>query len=59
MIGGLVLLLLPFAAGNFIYISLTDLMPELHKERRTRRTLLQFVLLLLGIGLMALLILFE
>jgi zinc and cadmium transporter len=59
VIGWLVFLLLPFAAGNFIYISLTDLMPELHKERRTRRTFVQFVMLLLGIAVMGLLIFFE
>ncbi len=46
-------LLLPFAAGNFIYVSLTDLMPELHKERRTKHTLVQFLVMLLGITLMA------
>ncbi len=46
-------ILLPFAAGNFIYVSLTDLMPELHKERRTKHTLIQFLVLLLGITLMA------
>jgi len=49
-------LLLPFAAGNFIYISLTDLMPELHKERRTKRTVLQFLIMLTGLTLMALIL---
>ena len=49
----LVPLLLPFAAGNFIYMSLTDLIPELHKERRTKHTFIQFLVMLLGITLMA------
>jgi len=49
-------LLLPFAAGNFIYISLTDLMPELHKERRTKRTLLQFAIMITGLTIMTLLL---
>jgi zinc and cadmium transporter len=51
--GSLVSLLLPFAAGNFIYVSLTDLMPELHKERRTKHTFIQFLVMLLGITIMA------
>lgn len=54
--GFLVPLLLPFAAGNFIYMSLTDLMPELHKERRTKHTFVQFLVMLLGISLMAVLL---
>ncbi|MFX1562838.1 MAG: ZIP family metal transporter [Promethearchaeota archaeon] len=56
---GFSVLLLPFAAGNFIYVSLTDLMPELHKERRTKRTFIQFIILLVGIGLMYALTLFK
>jgi len=56
---GFSILLLPFAAGNFIYVSLTDLMPELHKERRTKRTFIQFIIMLLGIGLMFSLLFLE
>ncbi|MDD3896804.1 MAG: ZIP family metal transporter [Candidatus Peribacteraceae bacterium] len=40
--------LLPIAAGNFLYIAGTDLMPELHKETGMRRALVQFVLLITG-----------
>ncbi|MEM2338208.1 MAG: ZIP family metal transporter [Candidatus Bathyarchaeia archaeon] len=47
--------LVPFAAGGFIYIAATDLMPELHKKAHARESLTQFFLILLGIGLMALL----
>lgn len=46
---------LVFAAGSFIYIATTDLIPELQKERNAWRSLIQFVLLLLGILLMLLL----
>ncbi len=46
-------LLVPFAAGNFLYIALADIVPNLHKETRIRAGLLQVVLLLLGVGLMA------
>lgn len=46
---------LVFAAGSFIYIATTDLIPELHKEHDVWKSLVQFVLLLSGILLMWLL----
>jgi zinc and cadmium transporter len=46
---------LVFAAGSFIYIATTDLIPELHKEHGAWKSLVQFVLLLSGILLMWLL----
>jgi zinc and cadmium transporter len=42
--------ILGFAGGAFIYIASTDLMPELHKEGDFKKSLVQFVSLLLGIG---------
>ena len=39
------------AAGGFIYIASTDLIPEIHKEKDLKKSLLQFVLLALGISL--------
>jgi len=48
----LVPLLIPFTAGGFIYIASSDLIPELHKETQVSKSLLQFLGLLLGIGLM-------
>lgn len=47
---GLTPLMLGVAAGGFIYISCTDLIPELNKERSLPRSIQQFVLILLGIG---------
>jgi len=44
--------LLAFAAGGFIYIATTDLIPELHKETEPVKSAAQFLLLLLGIALM-------
>ncbi len=44
-------ILLAVAAGSFIYLAVADLLPELHKETRTKRSLMQFGLLLLGIGI--------
>ena len=49
--------LVPFAAGGFIYIAAADLIPELHKEVKIQRSLMQFLLFILGIGLMMLLLL--
>ena len=48
-------LLVPFAAGGFIYIATTDLMPELHKRTQVKDSVVQLATLLLGIGLMFLL----
>ena len=48
-------LLLAFAAGGFIYIATTDLIPEMHKETKATKSAAQFLLLLLGIVLMWLL----
>jgi len=49
---GLTNFLLPFAAGGFIYIAASDLIPELHKERRANRSLIQLIFFLFGIVLM-------
>ena len=43
--------LLPFAAGNFIYIASSDLIPELHKKRQPGASAVQLVLLILGIAI--------
>lgn len=45
-------LIAAFAAGNFIYIALADLMPELQKTTDGKRSFLQIVMLLIGIGAM-------
>jgi len=44
--------LLAFAAGGFIYIATSDLIPELHKETKTFSSVVQFALLVVGILLM-------
>jgi zinc and cadmium transporter len=44
--------LLPFAAGGFIYISASDLLPELRKEVNVKKAIINFLIFLLGIGLM-------
>ncbi len=51
--------LIPFAAGSFIYIAGSDLIPELHKETKISQTLIQILFFLIGIWLMASLLLIE
>ncbi|MFA5155127.1 MAG: ZIP family metal transporter [Patescibacteria group bacterium] len=46
--------LLPFAAGGFIYIAASDLMPELRKETNLKKSFGSFVIFILGIVLMLL-----
>lgn len=48
LIGKSMIFLLPFAAGGFVYIAASDLIPELHKEVNPRRSLISFATLLLG-----------
>lgn len=49
---GVVSYLLPVAAGSFVYIAGSDLLPELHKERRLKKSLLAFFVFLIGISIM-------
>lgn len=44
--------LLPFAAGGFIYIAASDLMPEIRKETNIRKSVISFSVFILGIGIM-------
>ena len=48
----LTLFLVPFTAGNFIYIAGSDLIPELHAEETLSRTLIQLVVMVLGMSLL-------
>jgi len=53
-------LLVPFAAGNFIYIAGSDLIPELRKDTpELKKSALQLVSLVLGVVPMVLLLLLE
>lgn len=55
-IEGIQKILVPIAAGGFIYIAASDLIPELHKETRLKVSFLQVLAFLIGIGIMALLL---
>ncbi len=52
-------IMLPFAAGGFIYIAGSDLLPELHLELHPLKSLLQLLAMSVGIGVMLLFALFE
>ncbi len=45
-------LLLPFAAGGFIYIAAANLIPELQNERGIKTSAINFGMIILGIGIM-------
>lgn len=51
--------LIPFAAGGFIYVASSDLIPELHKHTEVKGSFWQLVTFVLGIGLMLMLLIFE
>jgi zinc and cadmium transporter len=40
---------LPFAAGGFLYIAMSDLIPELHKEPKMSKSIFNFMLFAVGI----------
>jgi len=50
-------ILIPLAAGGFIYVAGSDLIPELHKECATSRSITQMIFFILGILIMYLLLL--
>jgi len=52
-------IILAFAAGGFLYIAGSDLVPELHKTKDARLSLIQFLALIIGIGIMFLLLFSE
>jgi len=51
--------ILPFAAGGFIYLASADLIPELHTEKEPKRSIIQFAALLVGVGMLYLIVLFN
>lgn len=51
--------LVPFAAGSFIYIAGSDLVPELHKETNAKKSAIQLLTSILGVFIMMALLLVE
>jgi len=52
-------IVLPIAAGGFLYIAGSDLVPELHKISDPKRSLTQLMVMIIGFGLMALILFLE
>jgi len=50
--------ILPFTAGCFIHIALSNLLPDLLKEESPKESMKQFLFLILGIGTMGCVTLF-
>jgi len=44
-------ILLPFAAGGFIYIAASDLLPEIRKVKQLKSSIITLLVFLLGIGI--------
>lgn len=51
--------ILPIAAGGFIYVAVADLIPELHKTKEAKHSLLQIVAVIVGILAMVSLVFLE
>ena len=54
-----IIYLLPFAAGNFIYIAASDLIPEIKNHDQAGRNILHFLAFISGIALMYFLLFVE
>ena len=48
-----------FAAGGFLYIAGSDLVPEIHKISNFKKSLQQFTAIIIGVGIMFALLLFD
>ncbi len=51
-INHLINFLIPFAAGGFIYIAASDLIPEIHREKDFKKSLLAFIFFVIALVLM-------
>ena len=50
--------MIPFAAGNFVYIAASNLVPQLHRQCKFKDTLLHVLAMLIGIGIIVLVTLY-
>ncbi len=58
-VDGFVLWILPIAAGGFIYIAVADLIPELHKTKEIKHSVLQIIAVSIGVLAMVALVFIE
>ena len=59
LVEGLEIILIPFAVGQFLYISLATLVPEIHRNSGHRRYLYTLIAFSIGILIMFSLTLLE
>jgi len=59
IIDNVALWFIPIAAGGFIYIAVADLIPELHKTKNAKHSIIQLVIIILGVLTMLALLLLE
>ena len=57
-ISGFTSFIIPFAAGNFIYIAASNLVPQLHRHCKLNDTILHVLAIILGIAIITAVILF-
>ncbi|MFC1697965.1 ZIP family metal transporter [Nanoarchaeota archaeon] len=50
--------IIPFAAGNFLYIAASNLLPQLHRHCKLKDSLVHLLAILIGIGIVVLITLF-
>ena len=55
----IIIYVIPFVIGGFIYIASSDLIPELHKDVKPINSFIQLLSLLAGVGVMAMLMLLH
>lgn len=59
VIENFVMWVVPIAAGGFIYIAVADLIPELHKTKSVKHSLIQLAVIMIGVISMVALLLIE
>jgi zinc and cadmium transporter len=52
MVENVKLFILPFAAGGFLYIAASDLIPEIRKETNLKKSMIYFGIFIVGIFIM-------
>jgi zinc and cadmium transporter len=50
--------IIPFAAGSFLYIAASNLLPELHRHCKLKESLLHLLAIVIGIGIIILVVLY-
>ena len=58
-LGGFTTFILPFAAGNFLYIAATNLLPQLHRHCKLKDSFIHIFAILLGIVIIVIVTLFA